>query len=781
MKSTLSGLFLFVAAAISAQPFQPGTILGMFNVESGVTKNDIQEMVTRPDASQVCALVIAFYETPRPFLRPEGEPARKSQAEYCRAHVTTTPEAIASAKAFVQGLSMQPAGYKPPPIDTKGGRAWLGGLLNTFLDEAAGMSVDARSSAGLAAIDGLTRMNGGIERFEAALRALVLRPDDPAAAAAIVLYTPEAAYATKGASIEETTTFVADTFTSREKQDGIAWKRGRRNYLAIKGDYEVARTIARELARAPRDGQKSLDAIYAAVIERALGNRGAYDALLANCPAPDAEYVRGHPASPRPAVYCENTIAAFARNVRDVRGASTPADVIAMLAETNRTVADKSVHAPVNPPVASAPSRLEVERTQTADNLAALVNTTHDQAQMMSTAERERVAREICSDYECRPTAEQTIRLLILAPSWRSAPPLVLWATQFNSESDAADDKAAHLRAVVSAIYERYANTAAPDQDDWRRAWRMHLLFTGEYEKARSLSRVIGTGKPFVNPEADPSVDALISWCLGDPAPYQRLPNHDYSLSLSFYGARALREKLPKPFLAILRTEAFNRARNVDDRIRAARCLTDVDRRVAAAVYKEFIDENVLPAPAFRLEAYYWLAFDARERSQMAEARNWLDKAFTEANIHDLPATAVHWANVGGAIAAAPYELFTLPQLRVELAIATHDWAAARQSVEFTLHSIGYAPNAVYHQLLQLAEAEADASIREEPLRIVGYVSMQAGLWADDTKAILRIRTKLGKNGQPADAKPQTTPWDPRPPLPEPGRPKPDSKPVIKT
>lgn len=733
------------------------------NVAGRDYRTDVKAVL---DANPLVASVICEPSALPPATKPHAVELRAQLGEVCKSFPDERLEMALRKYQFAAG------------------REWLNAKLNLYLDEAVGLSADGRRMAGESVISQIKPYNtSDPTRFELALHALALRPDYEPAIVALVRFPNELSSSNGGASEEVARTWIVDTFRNRSaRADGIAWKRGLLQYLVLTGDLAGARSVARELGTTT-----PLDRIYGAMIERALGNRVPYDTVLANCPEPDADYIRTHGVPGRKEAYCEDVIAAFARDVRDIAGANRAPQFAEMLFETNRTLPLMPGAAPMTAKPAAA--------TRMSDTFGALVRKSQDEAAQMSSAERERAANDLLSTIRTNPRLEPTLRYLTLDPSRPAGPVTLLQVARGDRETGRL------LLDLATAMYERNANAASEDRDDWRRAWRLHLLLTGEFEKARRVGQQLA-GRPSRDVARDQVIDALIAWHLGDPAPYHRLPStcagsseaaarrmgsrpqkpYEYcafvAVSLAGDAVRTFDRETSEPFRAVLREAMVDPSLAADMRANATTKLFPIEDEAPAASWKTLLHDKNLN-DANRSPAYFQLALIAERRKDWTEALAWMDTFLSENQVTDVPLQTADWRSLADSMNGdSDRGLWDAVDHRLIMAIGKRDYASARQSIEIGIRSGGDSVLAT-HALLELALAEADAGLKEEPLRIGGYVSTQK-LGAMDANDLKKLREKLGAPGKPADLKPQNAPWAPRPRVPLPRMPQGEPAPSTK-
>jgi hypothetical protein len=642
------------------------------------------------------------------------------------------------------------------------GRQWLSGVFNSLLDEAATLPASERRLAVETTLAQIGSMPPSVRRFQAVFRAVVLEPDDLAAMNALVIVVPEAGQSSDAAPAPLTKRWLAETFRTRSTGPaGVPWKRALRNYLILTGDDAGARQAAKELAAAKTDAQSVRDRIYSAVIERSLGNRVPYDALLARCPAPDADYLGTHPVPPRPTVYCEDLIAEFTKTARERRGATAPPQLAEMFIETNRVAVDR--HTP------GSGRELEAARTRLpgeadVESFEATVKRLRDEMASLSSAEREQAANAMMGEVDgLQPSMETVLRYVIVDPTRTSGAAGLLRA------AGRYPDSAPAVRLRIAAMYERFAGEPGPDQDDWRRGRAAYLLFTGELAQAKELAENLLT-RPSRDKTRDVMVHALIARSLGDMKPYTEALAHsetrevrrDTAVAISRYAIRTLSTRTPEAFRAVVREYIQDPTRRSGDRVPLAIVLSLIEPETAAAVLKVLVRNPTLPTGQ-RLDGYLTLAQTARDLKKWQEGLAWVDALLAELRYQDAPLSLEEWNLPEFTLAAAQGPaLYTVPDLCLALALGAKDYPRAQQSVEMLLRTGGQTFQRVSLTLYQLARAEIDAGLRAEPLRILGYIDSHTPQDQIRLAQSLELRKRLGTNNQPADVKPQAAPWEPR-------------------
>lgn len=100
--------------------------------------------------------------------------------------------------------------------------------------------------------------------------------------------------------------FLRALFEAESRSDdgeGRRFQLGLRNLHYFAGELAEARRITADALARPFLDQHDFDRVYLAILDRALGNRQAWDALLVDCRAPEA-FLRGEPPGSPPTRYC---------------------------------------------------------------------------------------------------------------------------------------------------------------------------------------------------------------------------------------------------------------------------------------------------------------------------------------------------------------------------------------------------------------------------------------------------------------------------------------------
>jgi hypothetical protein len=171
----------------------------------------------------------------------------------------------------------------------------------------------------------------GEERVKTALGALGLWPQNDA----YLLAVYEAFLNRSTIPGQHFERFLRTLFTEESRSDGgegRRWQLGLRNVHYFAGELVEARRITADALARPFLDQHDFDRVYLAVLDRALGDRRTWDALLLDCRAPEA-FLRDKPPDSPAVHYCWTV----ARNVvwQGIRmlGEKTPSALAEILVE----------------------------------------------------------------------------------------------------------------------------------------------------------------------------------------------------------------------------------------------------------------------------------------------------------------------------------------------------------------------------------------------------------------------------------------------------------------
>jgi hypothetical protein len=717
-------------------------------------------------------------KTYSPVPDPSVEPFHKIQDAVCRAF----PDAKIEAAFHVYRVGE--------------GKAWLRGLLNSSLDEAASLTPDLRQQKTDSLVRDLPRMAAsGPSRLENAVRAVALSPGDFRAVTAVLKYAPEGNWKSPGgAEPADVLSWISDLYAQRSVagKDQSEWRRGQRALFVMTGQLEKARTIAQQIV-AENDAEKhSLDVIYLAAIERGLGNASSYDRLMLDCPAPDALYVREHGKPARAERYCEDVLAEFARTAREQLHGNAAEPAFAQIArETNRV---DPVHVTA---LAAPPLVLPSQESQTDDWFSAIIKTQEDRVAKMTKVQRETVGYEATDPKTAGGRSvgfEKAIYAQLLRPWHEGNAAMVLneinhlgYSSQF--------DKREYAMKLASEWFEKHA-ASGPEASEWKRGLRAFVLFRGDYARARDLSRQLSA-------EADPKfalrdslllglterilgnrkpLDTAIASCPGTPAeelgksyPLSIPRKMDYCQSaLQWDIERAITvangKTLPNAFKEILVESGSDKGQATELRSFAISELQRIDLDLADKQWRDLlIDPKCLECAAE--SAYHGLAEIAEQKKQWKDGIFWVDRYLsTQGYLHSFRPEMWKWfADLPEGTWGPWTGLTGTYDLKIRLALAAGDYETARQSVEDML---GFAEDCrcgvtpVRLALVKIAADEINNGQRQEPLRILGYLSGQP-LSAYFIGQVDDLRKKLG-----AEPKREDSPWDsparmrPKPPMP---------------
>jgi len=579
------------------------------------------------------------------------------------------------------------------------------------------------------------------------------------------------------APVEVTIAWLKDLYAKQiaRSADPSPWKRGQRAFLTLTGDLQMARKVAAELAARP-DEQHALDVIYLAIIDRALGNRAAYDRLMNDCPAPDAQYLLRFGAPARPVKYCEDVVAEFARAVRDQLGNAPAARQFAQMhVETNR-VPSSTLGVMVGPPSDKRETRNDLD-----DWFSSFVHQEEDAIAKMDKVQREEAGARLNGKIGCMcVNFQEAIELTLLRPWHEGGAAQLIYRAHMDELAD--PEKETYVRHLLGDFIASRA-ASGPNANEWKRSLRAFYLFTGDYTRARDFSReLIKTSQP---PYAirdsvllglterllgnTRPLDEAIANCPGTPAEEidrhpdeEVLHNGDYCrkiLNLDLMRAIYIADEKPVPhaFKEML-AENATKASSFAVREFALEQFTRVDPDAAAALWRGLVDGSNVPEWG-KEQAFLQLAKIAEKQKQWNDGIRWIDRYIDATSLPSESFTADAW----DAIARQEEVVGGIDEtydLKLRLALGAHDFETARRTIE-DLAAHGEPRYVVYVRsgLLKLANAEIDAGKREEPLRILGYVSrsvlstMTSSLLADSRK-------RLAGTGEKRELQRENSPWD---------------------
>jgi len=158
-------------------------------------------------------------------------------------------------------------------------REWLDLSAARKLDRAAR---GRKAEENYLAIENAPR---GDERLKLALRAIGLKPQEDS----YLLAAYEAFENRSTIPGQHFDRFLRTLFTSESEADdeeGRRWKLGLRSLHYFSGEFAEARKITADAIERPFLSQHDFDGVFLAVLDRALGDRKTWNALLRDCPAP---------------------------------------------------------------------------------------------------------------------------------------------------------------------------------------------------------------------------------------------------------------------------------------------------------------------------------------------------------------------------------------------------------------------------------------------------------------------------------------------------------------
>jgi hypothetical protein len=676
------------------------------------------------------------------------------------------------------------------------GKAWLTGLLNSSLDEAASLTPDLRRQKTDSLVRDLPRMAAsGTSRLENAVRAVALAPGDFRAVTAVLKYAPEGNWSSQGAEPADVVNWISNVYAQRSLagKDQSEWRRGQRALFVMTGQLEKARTAAQQIL-AENDAEKhSLDVIYLAAIERSLGNASSYDRLMIDCPAPDALYVREHGKPARAERYCEDVLAEFARTAREQLRGNPAETAFAQIARDTNRVDPALVTALAAPPIVP-PS----PDGQTDDWFSAVIKTQEERVAKMTNVQRETVGDEAMDPDAAFGKSigfEKAVYSQLLRP-WHEGNAAILLNEVHALSYSSTYDKRERVLKLVSEWFEKRA-ASDPEANEWKRGLRGFLLFRGDYVRARDLSRQLSAESDPKFATRDRMLLGLTERILGNRKPLDEAmaacpgpskedlenygessnPRHtDACQSLLIWDIeRAItvsEQKLPNAYKEILVEFGSEKEAASELRAFAIRHLERIDIDLADKQWRDLlIDPKCLECVAQK--AYMGLARIAEQKKRWNDGIFWIDRYISSLGyLHSFRPEMWKWfADLPEGTWGTRSNLTETYDMRIRLALAANDYENARRSVEDML---GFADDCrcgmtpVRLALIKIATDEISKGQRQEPLRILGYLSRQP-LSAYFIAQVDDLRKKLG-----AEPKREDSPWDsparmrPKPPIPQP-------------
>jgi hypothetical protein len=379
--------------------------------------------------------------------------------------------------------------------------------------------------------------------------------------------------------------------------------------------------------------------------------------------------------------------------------------------------------------------------------------------------------------------------LMFLTP-WREAAAAVM-LNEANRLGVSPDfDKPAYVKNLIAAYYEKRA-ASGPEAAEWKRGLRALLLFNADYKRAHELSRelarehhptlglrdelllglterIAGNRKP---------LDDAISKCpetpkaeierwgppSDDPTDYCRtivVWNIGRAITLSARGS------LPNAYIEFL--EESSQAKSIDLRSFAIGELERVSPGRADRKWRDLLATPKLPLD-WKLRALWGLASNAERDKRWAEGLQWIDQYLDAA----LPQNPTGFRPELWKVLATTPEARITPRnliseafdLKFRLSLGAGDFDNARRTIEdllvLTTVNARYAFDTRF-KLIKLAEAEATAGQREQPLRILGFIARNP-LDTYLTGQLDDVRKQLSGSGAAIEPKREDTPWDSRP------------------
>lgn len=654
------------------------------------------------------------------------------------------------------------------------GRAWLNGLLNSMLDASAKLSVEDRNRQASDVVEALPRSPAsGTTRFQNALRAITLEPDDFRGPAAVVKYLPESSWATPGAQTDDAKSWLGELYAKQTTSgpEATRWKRGARTYYALTGEIDKALALARELEATNDRDQHSLDRIYLASLQRAAGDAAPYEKLMADCPAPDLRYLALNGTPARPVKYCEDIVADFSKAMREqLHGTPQGMEFAKMAVETNRVAPNTSL--PVFAPAITYKAPVD----DTDDWFSSVVHTQEARVEQMTTVQREETGYQLQDGADgCHCDFEKAMYLLMLRP-WHEGGTSNLLRMSGNTLGRKQSD----IKRLLAGLFEKKAASSGTEGIEWKRGLRNFLLFSGDFVRAREVSRdlmkfpdphhrdavmlgiaerILGDRKP---------LDHAIEGCAGPSQQDAEYIDHaadekpsDSCRMLVVWHVdrdRLMGNKPPAAEVEMMAELALDPNAEWLARLFAADNLTYLDPSMADRTWRALINDPKLPEEK-RAKGYRQLARIASLTKNWVEGLQWIDQYDASLFLDDRPFGPASWRDfIDVPEHSRSRDEFTdTIDLRLDLAIGAKNFASARRAIEdLVAWSVnGCRCAGARFDLLRLAEAEIDAGQRQEPIRILGYLARQP-LDAYMTAQLDGIRKKLGT----PELKREDSPWD---------------------
>ena len=715
--------------------------------------------------------VCNFTKTHTPDPDPRIEQFRKTYDEVCSAFPDAKIETAFRAYRAAEG------------------KAWLTGLLNNSLDEAATLTPDLRAQKEASLLEELPRMPAsGTARLENAIRAVALSPGDWRAVAEVLKHAPEGSWKSPGgAETADVLSWMSDTYAQRSAagRNQSEWRRGQRALLVMTGELEKARAVAEQIASENDVEKHSLDQIYLAAIKLALGDASAYQKLMIDCPAPDALYVRDHGDPSRAERYCEDVLAEFARTAREQLRGNPAQEAFAQIARETNHVAPAAVTT-----LAAPPRVVQSPESETDDWFSATVKAEEERVAKMTKVQRETEGAKNFPTLGKSVGFERAVYNQLLRP-WHEGNAANLLAASLSFGYSPQFDKREQVAKLVSEWLEKRA-TSGPEANEWKRGLRAYVLFRGDFTRARDLGRQLDSDPKFALHDSilfgltervfgnRKPLDDAIATCPGlskeqlDDIGESSQQRRDYCQSLVQIDiARAIiisHSKQPNAYKEILREGGADKKSPTDVRADAITWLQWLDPDLAEMQWKDLlVDPKCVECAAEK--AYIHLARIAEQKKQWKDGIFWVDRYINELGFARSyrPEMWKWFADLPEGTWGSRNLLTEAYELRLRLALGAGDYETAKRGVE---NMLGFAEDCrcgvtpVRLALTQIAADEISHGKRQEPLRILGYLSRQP-LSAYFIARVDDLRKKIG-----AEPKSEDSPWD------SPARPSPPRTPL---
>lgn len=674
--------------------------------------------------------------------------------------------------------------------------AWLHGLQNTYGDEVELMPEELRRAEVDRIAAAIAQQPASVSNFQLAMKAIAMDPGSDWGPALMLTHLRGAGMTLNpGAKPDEVRAFLDELYTKRSRgAEGLRWKRGWRAYLFLSGEFDRARTLADQIAsEATAAGDlRSRDSVYLATMEAIAGNHEPYTRLMANCPDPDAAHLQkfGRPATNQR--YCEQEVAAIAAQALHFLGDKAPRALHQLFAETNRVKPhDQAQVATLTR--SQVPSGLEATATY-----AAIFNSALDRAEKLSGPMRSMEAETIISqalNFYGDDAIEKALRIIALTPADDRGPWLAMRVLQGMSRPNA---RITALTTFLTDLYRRRMS-AGDGKDDWTRGWRAYLFYSGAFTEALDVSRELMKTSDVEGTPRDRVFLALLERINGNPAPAKALlddcppapPSYTRKYgeqrastycrrilwSISYRAVQTFREE-SAPVLKQTVLETMNRAdwQNVFLSVEA---IAGADPEMAEQEWYRVLTAPPPDLPeAARTDVFISLRRIAERQNQHRKSIELVDRYLRETGEADPGFRPEAWRELAtrpetGMMLGVRYTvdapLYTMVEAKIESALRLRDLELAKRTLEtllsWTLETgeIG----GVRHYLMAIASAMLEAGKLQEPLRILGYLSLHP-LGSDDRSRLDRMLERLASGGKPVPKlEPAATPWDslPRPDL----------------